>query len=1197
MPVFVDHPRCAFFVVRSLLNHRNSVRGPMKMWVLPFVCFGLMLVVVRAPDLRAQERDYSQTKGPSVQTRTHAINEADSRAEQEAERLVSLAPEKIVLLLEQEPGLLLEVKRMLVRKAYAQGRLLDAKELTDEAVFRMVRDDEETRALITQQIVDRGYVRAKPTREELAREYEEQQNMARANAQQEQAYNEEFPGGEGQQNPNGTQPTGRSPQYPPAYPQNVPFQETPQPSSPQNPIPDQRRALMQASLDSSSQDNSGGLPLNAVNGGQQQISPEQIQQLISAYGKSGMQSAGGQPDLAKLAASFGNGNSSPRLNQMPQSQEEAYASQQQQPTNLPEQARLQTDSVYPRQMQRRPSRTTDDQPALLHRANPYADVPSLYDLYSQYSRRPSELKRFGLDIFETGTGNLNQLPMDLPAGPDYVLGPGDAVNIDFWGSASQRLHRVIDRAGRLSLPEVGTIQVSGHSLGDVQRIVQSALRRQYRELDADVSLDGLRTVRVYVVGDVQRPGAYDVSSLSTPLNALYEAGGPTSKGSMRVVKHYRGNQLVENVDLYQLLLRGVQSGIQRLESGDTILVPPLGQEITIEGMVRRPAIYELGGEKNLAEVLELAGGVLPSGTLRHVDVERVEAHQDRSMLRLDIPESDSPESQTLGTVTEALEKFQVQDGDKIKISPILPVADKTVFLDGHVFRPGKYAYRDGMKITDLVHDYRDLLPEPYKQHAEIIRLSAPDYRPQIIAFNLEDAIAGKEPELALKAFDTIRVFSRFDFEDPPIITISGEVRDPGDHVTNGATYLRDAIFLAGNTAQDAELEDVQVFRKSHDGKMQVINANLRKAIAGDPNANILLEPQDRVFVHKDVLRLDPPTVEVQGEVARPGKYPLGTDMTATELVRVAGGLKRSAYTEQAELTRYTINHGEQFEGEHLPVAIGQAMSGEPDTDMRLRAGDVLTIRQIAGWKDIGATVKVDGEVVHPGTYGVQEGERLSDVIARAGGFRADAYPYGSIFERLQVREIEEKNRVQLIAQAEQEGGGLGAGATASIQDASVAQWRETLHQLQTTPPVGRMVIHISSGKSWIHSPADIQVRAGDSIYIPKKPNFVMVQGAVYNQTGIAFRPGKSARWYLHQAGGPTSAADKKNVFVVRADGTVAGGPKGLFNGGALESAMQPGDMIVVPSKALGGGFKWRETLEVAQLVSAIGIAVQVARGF
>ena len=204
-----------------------------------------------------------------------------------------------------------------------------------------------------------------------------------------------------------------------------------------------------------------------------------------------------------------------------------------------------------------------------------------------------------MDIFENGSGNLDQLPMDLPAGPEYVLGPGDGLNIDLWGSVSQRLHRVVDRQGQLSLPEIGSIQVSGHELGDVQRMVQSALRSQYRQLEANLSLDKLRTVRVYVVGDVQRPGAYDVSSLSTPLNALYEAGGPTTKGSMRIVRHYRGNLLVENVDLYDLMLHGVQSGMQRLESGDTVLVPPIGQEITIEGMVRRPAIYELAGEKSL----------------------------------------------------------------------------------------------------------------------------------------------------------------------------------------------------------------------------------------------------------------------------------------------------------------------------------------------------------------------------------------------------------------------------------------------------------------------------------------------------------------------------------------------------------------------------------------------------------------------
>jgi protein involved in polysaccharide export with SLBB domain len=783
--------------------------------------------------------------------------------------------------------------------------------------------------------------------------------------------------------------------------------------------------------------------------------------------------------------------------------------------------------------------------------------------------------------------------MDLPAGPEYVLGPGDGLNVDLWGSVSQRLHRVVDREGRLSLPEIGSIQVAGHSLGDVQRMVQAALRSQFRMVEADVSLDRLRAVRVYVVGDVQRPGAYDVSSLSTPLNALYQAGGPTSRGSMRVVKHYRGNQLVESVDLYGLLLHGVQSEMQRLESGDTLLVPPIGQEVTVEGMVRRPGIYELAEEKSLAEVLELAGGVLASGTLRHVDVDRVQAHENRTMLRVDLPENNDK-----ANVTEALEQFNVQDGDKIKISPILPFSEKTVYLDGHVFRPGKYAFRQGMKVTDLLHSYSDVLPEPYKQHAEIIRLSGPDLQPEIIAFNLGDALQGKDQDLLLKPFDTVRVFGRFDFEDSPIVTVTGEVRDPGDHVTNGATYLRDAVFLAGSTTPDAELDDVQVFRKTHDGKLEVLNADLKKAIAGDEKENILLQPQDRVFIHKSVQRLDPPTVEVHGEVPRPGKYPLGESMTATELVRLAGGLKRSAYTQLAELTRYDLQQGNKVESEHIPIKIGEALSGEPDTDMRLHAGDVLTIRQMAGWKDIGASIKVDGEVVHPGTYGIQEGERLSDVLARAGGFRTDAYPYGAIFERVEIRELEEKNRAQLVSQAKQEGGGLGAGVDDPLsKEASLAQWRDTLQKLQTTPPVGRMVIHISSGKSWLHSAADVQLRAGDSIYIPKKPNFVMVQGAVYNQTAISFRPGKSAGWYLHQAGGPTSAADKKNVFIVRADGTVAGGPKGLFNGGALEAAMRPGDMVVVPSKAFGGGIKWKETLQVAQLVSAVGIAVQVARGF
>jgi protein involved in polysaccharide export with SLBB domain len=1130
----------------------------------------------------------------SYARRSSALDQASSRAEKEAEQMVSLSADKIIVLLQGEPGLLLQVKKMLVRKAFEQGRLLDAHDLTDEALYRLIANDEKVRVLVTREIEDREYVRVKPSKEELARE--EQLKTAQAAAIEAAQDEADIKAGKSQEEIywsrrqkellNATPTPGANPSQP-----QTPSQQT-------LPSTNQRRAIERAQAQNYEGDYATGLPLDVF--GMQRIGPDQLSSVLSAQSSGRSPSSpASQLDLTSLSGTTNSigamsggmpgaavaGAGSPYGAGFSNGLTPGYGPSQDQ---YPYVAGLES--------QRRPvlpPLARHDQPVLNHRPNPYADVPSLYDLYSQYSGGARVLERFGMDVFQNGTGNFDQLPMDVPAGPEYVLGPGDGVSVDLWGGISQRLRRVVDREGKLALPEVGTIQVAGRTLGDVQHLVQAALRSQFRNVEADVSLSRLRTVRIYVVGDVQYPGAYDVSSLSTPLNALYEAGGPTSGGSLRILKHYRGKQLIEDVDVYDLLLHGVRAGSQRLEAGDTVLVPPLSGEVTIQGMVRRPAIYELNGEKNLAQVLELAGGVLPSGTLRHVDVERLESHESRAMLAVDIPENNNQDS-----VRQALEDFKIQDGDKIKISPIVAFADKTVYLDGHVFRPGKYAYRDGMKISDLVKSYKDVLPEPYKQHAEVIRLKTPDYTPEVLAFNLDDAFAGKEQDLVLKPFDTVRVFGRYDFEDPPVISVSGAVRDPGDHVTNGTTYLRDAIFLAGNATPDAKLDDVQVFRKTDDGKLKVLSVNLGKALEGDQSANILLQPKDRVFVHKNLGRSDPPAVSVEGEVERPGKYPLGDNMSAADLVRLAGGLKRSAFTEQADLTRFMVEHDEKVIGDHQTVQIAAALAGEPDTDVRLHDGDVLTIRQLAGWNDMGATITVKGEVLHPGTFGITEGERLSSILERAGGLRLDAYPYGAIFERTQVRDLEEKNRSQLIRQVQDEGAGLKAVDDPLSKESAALQWKNTLEKLQNTPPTGRMVIHISTDmKRWANTPADIQVRAGDVIYIPKKPNFVSVDGAVYNPTAVTFKPGKSAGWYLNQAGGPTTMANKKAIFVVRADGSVVGGKGGVFSGGAVDAALQPGDMVVVPDKAFGGGLTWKNTLQVAQLVSAIGIAVQVAKGF
>src|SRR5713226_5431628 len=252
--------------------------------------------------------------------------------------------------------------------------------------------------------------------------------------------------------------------------------------------------------------------------------------------------------------------------------------------------------------------------------------------------------------------------MDLPVGPDYVVGPGDGLAINLWGGVSQRMIRLVDREGRITLPEAGPVLVSGRTLGEVQESVQQVLRTQFRDVSADVSLSRLRTIRVYVVGEVAEPGAYDISSLSTPLNAVFEAGGITPRGSLRNLKHYRGKQLIEEVDAYDLLLHGVGSELKRLENGDSLMVPPMGGQVTVSGMVRRPAVYELRGENSLADVLDLAGGILPAAALRHIEVQRLEAHEKRTMLTLDL----SPEGNS-DAVTRQLSNFKIQDGDQIHI--------------------------------------------------------------------------------------------------------------------------------------------------------------------------------------------------------------------------------------------------------------------------------------------------------------------------------------------------------------------------------------------------------------------------------------------------------------------------------------------------------------------------------------------------
>ena len=741
-----------------------------------------------------------------------------------------------------------------------------------------------------------------------------------------------------------------------------------------------------------------------------------------------------------------------------------------------------------------------DNPQVTRQQDPYRHLPSLDDLYSQFPATTEKVSRFGADAFRTGTWNSNPLSIDLPVGSDYVVGPGDSLVLNLWGGQSNQLSRQVDRQGQVAIPEVGNVSIQGLTIDQAEIAVQKALATQFKNVHVQISLGRVRSIRIYVVGDVQRPGAYDISSLSTPLNALYAAGGPADRGSLRLLRQYRNGKLVGDIDLYDFLLRGVHTGVNRLMPGDTLLVPPVGGLVTVSGMVRRPAVYELNGEKKLSEILDLAGGVLVSANLKQIRVERISAHQRRTMLNLQMPEDGSATSPELAA-------FTVQDGDNVAVSQIAPYNEQMVYLQGHVFHPGKYPWKDNMVLTDLVHSYQDVMPEA-ADHAEIIRLVPPEFQPETIPFNLREALSDKKAILLLP-FDLVRIFGRYE--------------------------------------------------------------------------------------------IDPPKVTISGEVLRPGEYPMPRNLSAAALVRMAGGFKRDAYREQADLSSYEIKNGKTVLTHHQVVDIDEAFNGDQTADVVLKPGDILTVRQLTGWQDIGASVVINGEVIHAGTYGIENGEKLSSVLMRAGGLRDSAYPAGAVLERVQVRQIAENARLEMIRRIETtpisfKPGLLSGQDQADTQQAAQLQREQVLAALRNHPASGRMVINISPDINvWKDTPADIEMRPGDTLLIPKVEYFVIVSGQVFNPTAVTYSPGKNAGWYLRQAGGVTRSGDKSAAYIVRANGSIVS-RGGRWSGDVLNARLKPGDTVIVPEKVIGSQI-WKNVLATAQIMSSVAITGAVAGVF
>jgi polysaccharide export outer membrane protein len=1072
--------------------------------------------------------------GPQKQGQTLETSEPDRVSDWATDNLdrVSASAAQVRKVLARDPGLMVELKRLMAKQATEKGQIVIEQDLTDSAILDRLENDPRFRALATRLLQRYGYLT--PQINAQSPEGEEQDLVRKARAAR----------------------IARAAA-------DLGSESTPSPATILIPTPSRAPSVQPGS----------------------ETPPLDVQ----------------RPDVTtpSLIATSGVSPAAPaESNILPASlrSEEITDVTGGMPVVLPEFAGKQAPQIAAPRTRPNPSATLPipESVEMVKSENPYADVPSLYDLYVQAAPRTGHLERFGLDVFRQPLESTG-IPMDLPAGPDYVVGPGDGLTIDLWGGVSQRLFRTVDREGRLSLPEVGPLLVSGRTLGEVQDVVQRLLRTQYRDVSADISLGRLRTVRVYVVGEVVTPGAYDISSLSTPLSALFAAGGVTPRGSLRLLRHTRGQQLLEDVDVYDLLLHGARGDLKNLENGDTLLVPPVGPLVTVDGMVRRPAVYELRGETNLSQVFDLAGGILPAAALHHIEVQRLEAHEKRTMLSLNLDLTADPQA-----VRGQLAAFGVRDGDEVHLFPIAPYNSAEVYLEGHVLRPGRYAYTPGMRVLDLITSYKDLLPEPAKRYAEIIRLRQPDWRPVVESFDLEAALENPSTSPKLEPLDTVRVFGRYDLEAAPVIWLSGEVRSPGRYRTSGQMHLRDAIYHAGGVLPDGALDSAQLFRTQPDGSVRILDVNLAAALDADPLENIIVEPRDHIIVHRSLYRADPPSVSAEGEVVNPGRYPLAPGMCVEDLLRAAGGPKRSADLRDTDLTRYHAVSGATPSAEHKSVDLTVA-SHDPSHNLPLKDGDVLSVPQLPGWNDLGAAVFVKGEVRNPGVYGIRPGEHLSSVLKRAGGLLPTAYPQGLVFTRRSVQELQEKSREELIQRLEQETPMVKTGLTttgteeAALQQEAMQQRQRAIEALRRAPVTGRLVIHLQASlKGLEHSAQDVELRNGDSIEIPKPTGFVLVVGQVYNTNAITYTPGKGAGWYLSQGGGATRLADKRAIFIVRANGEVVSrhGSE-WWSGNVLSAAVHPGDTIVVPERPVLGSARWKNIIALAQIAEAGAITAAV----
>ena len=547
------------------------------------------------------------------------------------------------------------------------------------------------------------------------------------------------------------------------------------------------------------------------------------------------------------------------------------------------------------------------------------------------------LKPFGYDLF-SGVPSTYAPVTDVPVPSEYVVGPGDRFEVQLIGNTKNRYSLVVNRDGRVMFPDLGAIPVSGLRFEEAKARIEGRVSEQMIGTEATVSIGDLRSIRVFVLGEAERPGSYTVSGLATITNALFASGGVTRIGSLRNVQLKRNGAVVQRLDLYDLLLNGDTSHDARLLPGDVIFIPPVGNTAGVAGEIRRPAIYELKGESTAADLLYLGGGLTAEADPRLAQLERIDDRRQRIVLDVDLT---NPQSRGL----------RLKSGDLLRIQVVRPTYSNAVTLEGHVYRSGSFQYRSGLRLTDVLPSLDELKPNADPHYVLIRRVEPGTRRVRALSADLEQALRAPATDAnpLLSPRDSVFVFDqqagRKQYLDPiveelrrqamstepsQLVRISGRVGAPGEYPLEPGMTIADLVRAGGGLAQDAFGGDAELtryeVREGQTRQTEVLNINLGRALAGDAIADLRLAPFDVLVVRPITQWSEQETVRLEGEVRFPGEYPIKRGETLRSVIARAGGLTAIAFPAGSVFTRASLRDRERKQKDILADRLQQDLA-------------------------------------------------------------------------------------------------------------------------------------------------------------------------------------------------------------------------------------------------------------------------------